>query len=175
MNTYKLNDVNIPAVATLMSTLKPEWWSYQGALEQLSETQNSINGVGWIAGENEQKPLGWLLCIDFPQYSYLSIECMGYNENNSFVAEHQVEPLLNKAEEYAKVNERRMLKYIISSPQLSCHEQPLGDYWQVLRDLDSNNRTDFDYLIKFGFKPAGFLPNCYSAGCHGVMMIKELI
>jgi len=88
--------------------------------------------------------------------------------------EHQIEPLLKKAEQYALQKGRRMLKYVISSPDISCHGKSLGDYWEALRDLKSNNRLHFDYLMSYGFKPAGFLPNCYAKGIHGVMMIKEL-
>jgi len=175
MEIYQFSDENILAVATRMSTIKPDFWNYQGALNQLSDIRNSAVNVGWLIGETEHSPKGWILCHDYPSYSCLSIECLGFDDNGNFVAECQMEPLLNKAEEYARDNGYRILRYVISSTDISCHGQSLGDYWEALRDLTSNNREHFDYFIQYGFKPAGFLPNCYAVGYHGIIMIKELV
>ena len=175
MRIYQFNIENIPNVASLMSTIKPDFWDYQGAFSQLSDIRNSAVNVGWLIGEREHDPKGWLLCHDYPNYSCLSIECLGFDDNGNFVAEHQLEPLLNKAEEYARDSGYRVLRYTISSTDMSCHGKPLGNYWEALRDLKSDTRAHFEYFVKYGFKPAGFLPNCYAKGYHGVMMVKELI
>ena len=43
-----------------------------------------------------------------------------------------------------------------------------------LADLRSYGREHYDYFHRFGFVPAGFLPNCYGEGHHGIIMVKEL-
>jgi hypothetical protein len=126
-------------------------------------------------GETEQSPQGWLLCADYEGYSCLNIECLGYDEGGVFVMEHQLEPLIKMAEKYARDRGRRILRYMIGSTNMSCHGQPLGQYWEALRDLKSHNREHYDYFVKYGFKPAGFMPNVYAKGYHAIVMIKELI
>ena len=174
MEIYRMNGDNIPAIATLMSTIKPEWWNFNGAVKQLSDISSAVFNIGWLIGETEESPLGWLLCSEHVNYSCLNIECLGYAENGEFVAEEQLEPLLVVAERYAVANDHRLLRYVISSPSLSCHEMELDEYWESLKELKSYGRKDYDYMIGYGFKPAGFLPNCYGKGIHGVMLIKEL-
>ena len=158
-----------------MSYIKPEWWDYQGGVEQLSDIRNSVDNVGWFMGEDEQRPKGWILCAEYASYSCLSIECLGYDENGEFVTEEQLQPLLEKAEKYARDKGIRILRYIIGSVDMSCHEKELKNYWEELRDLEFYNREHFDYFVKSGFKPAGFMPNCYGKNYHGIIMIKELI
>ena len=175
MQIFKLDDKNIPAVAELMSSIKPDWWNFQGAVNQLSDIGNTTVLVGWLMGETEQDPQGWLLCTDYELYSCLSIECLGFDEGGALVMEHQLEPLIEAAEKYARGKGRRILRYMISSTDMSCHGQPLGEYWEALRDLKSHGRVHYDYFVKYGFKPAGFMPNCYGKGCHAIIMIKELI
>lgn len=52
MNVYELTPATIPAVALLMSTIKPDWWDYEGAYEQLSNVDAAIKTVGWYLGED---------------------------------------------------------------------------------------------------------------------------
>ncbi len=47
MNIYELTPDAIPAVAHLMCTIKPDWWDYDGAYEQLSNIDETIKTVGW--------------------------------------------------------------------------------------------------------------------------------
>jgi hypothetical protein len=174
MTIYKLDKNNIPYVAGLMAEIKPEWWDYEDGVRQLSDVGSSVKNVGWYMGEDEKHPKGWILCAEYELYSCLSIECLGYNENGKFAAEHQLQPLIEEAEKYARDKGLRIFRYIISSIDISCHGSELNEYWKELRDLKSLNRAHFDYFVKCGFKPAGFMPNCYGRNFHGIIMIKEL-
>ncbi len=174
MKTYSLEKNNISYVAKLMAHIKPDWWDYESGVEQLSDISNSAKNIGWFLGEDEQHPKGWILCTEYKGYSCLSIECLGYDENGRFVMEQQLQPLIEKAEKYARNKGFRIMRYIISSIDMSCHERELNDLWKELRDLKSYNREHFDYFVEYGFKPAGFMPNCYGESYHGIIMIKEL-
>jgi len=46
MNLYRLTPETIPGVARLMSTIKPDWWDYPGALAQLSGVEATIAQYG---------------------------------------------------------------------------------------------------------------------------------
>lgn len=174
MRIFKIDDKNISELASFMSSIKPDWWDYEGAVAQLSDIRNTVVNVGWFMGEDEQNPHGWLLCAEYECYSCLSIECLGYNENGNFVMEHQLKPLLEHAEQYALLKGFRMLRYVIGSTDMSCHGRPLGEYWEELRDLKSFNREHFDFFVEYGFKPTGFMPNCYGEYYHGIIMIEEI-
>ena len=174
MEIFKLTENNIPNVAKLMAYIKPDWWDYEGGVMQLSDIRTTVDNVGWFMGEDEQHPKGWILCAEYSCYSCLSIECLGYDENGKFVMEHQLQPLLEKAEQYARDKRFRILKYMIGSVDMSCHGRELGNYWEALRDLESYGREHFDYFVRYGFKPAGFMPNCLGENYHCIIMIKEL-
>ena len=57
---------------------------------------------------------------------------------------------------------------------MSCHGRPLGDYAKELAELHSLDREHYDFFYGYGFRPAGFLPNCYGENYHGIIMIKGL-
>ena len=173
MEIFTLNSNNMLNVAEFMAALKPDWWSAQGAFAQLSG--GVPTNVGWFLGEDENTPRGWLLCTEFPSYSYLNIECLGFDDAGHFTAGNQLKPLLEKAEKYARDADFRLLRYVISSQGMFCDNKPIDKYWEVLRDLEPSTRTDFNFMVEYGFKPAGFLPNCYAKGLHGIILIKELI
>jgi hypothetical protein len=174
MSVFKMDETNIPMLAKLMADIKPDWWDYEGAVAQLSDIRNMVVNVGWLMGDDEQHPQGWVLCAEYECYSCLSIECLGYNENGNFVMEQQLKPLLEHAEQHAREKGFRMLKYMIGSTDMSCHGKELGEYWEDLRDLKSFNRKHFDYFVEYGFKPSGFMPNCFGENYHGIIMIKEI-
>lgn len=173
MEIYPIDRTNAAAVAKFMAEVKPDWWDFEGAERQLQDVTVLARLVGWYLGDGGA-PKGWLLCAEYEGYSYLSIECLGYDENGRFVMEEQLEPLLRRAGEYAKEKGLRNLKYVIGSAGLSCHGRPLGDYAEELRTLRSGGREHFDCFVRYGFSPAGFIPNCYGEDYHGVIMIKPL-
>ncbi len=175
MKVFKLNQSNIPRVAELMAYIKPDWWDYAGAFGQLSDICSTAYNIGWFMGEDELHPKGWLLCADYECYSTLSLECLGYDEGGRFVMEHQIRPLLNEAENYARGKGYRILRYMTGSTDMSCHGRPLGEYWRELRDLKSFGRKHFDFFAEYGFRPAGFMPHCFGINHHCILMIKELL
>jgi hypothetical protein len=175
MNVFDLTPDNIPDVAQLMARIKPDWWDLEGALGQLSDIRNTTYNVGWFIGEDEQHPKGWVLCADYACYSCLSIECLGYDEGGKFVMEHQLRPVLDMAESYARGKGYRILRYMIGSRDMSCHDRPLGEYWEELKNLTSYGREHFDFFVEYGFKPAGFMPHCLGENYHCIIMIKQLI
>lgn len=174
MDIYKIDESNITAVAKFMSTIKPDWWDFEGASQQLQDVSLLAKLVGWYMGDNTN-PKGWILCAEYEGYSYLSIENLGYNEDGNFVMEQQLEPLLKHAEKYAKKKGCRNLKYIIGSTGTSCHGKSITNYATELKELKSNGRKHFDYFERYGFSPAGFIPNCYGENYHGIIMIKSLL
>lgn len=166
-----LNSSNVDAVAQFMSTVKPEWWDYAGAYQQLQDVSLLASLVGWYITEDSSIK-GWILCAEYTGYSCLSIENLGYDDNGQFVMEQQLEPLLTQAEIYAKEKGYRNLKYIIGSTEMSCHGKPILDFAAELKNLKSYNRKHFDFFVDYGFMPTGFIPNCYGNNYHGIVMIK---
>lgn len=173
-NIYVISPDNVGAVASLMSSIKPDWWDYQGASRQLQEERLLAHLVGWYLGEDPKQPKGWVLCAEFPGYQYLSIENLGYDAGGVFVMEEPLEPLLRHAEDYAREKGFRNLKYVIGSTGMSCHGRPLGDYAKELAELRSLGREHYDFFFRCGFRPAGLLPNCYGENYHGIIMLKGL-
>ena len=171
---YRINKSNACAVAKLMSAIKPDWWDFAGASQQLQDVSLLANLIGWYIGD-KANPKGWILCAGYEGYSYLTIECLGYDENGIFVMEEQLEPLLRQAEEHAREKGYRNLKYVIGSTDMSCHGRPIQNYAEELKELKSYGRKHFDYFVQYGFSPTGFIPNCYGKNYHGIIMIKPLI
>lgn len=157
-----------------MSTIKPGWWDFEGASQQLQDVSLLARLTGWYM-EEDATPKGWILCAEYEGYSYLSIECLGYDADGTFVMEQQLEPLLKQAEAHAREKGYRNLKYIIGSTGMSCHGRPITNYADELRELKSNGREHFDYFVQYGFSPTGFIPNCYGKNYHGIVMIKTLL
>lgn len=174
MRISQIDKSNVDVVAKLMSTIKPDWWDFAGANQQLQDVTLLARLIGWYM-DDDTKPVGWILCAEYEGYSSLSIECLGYDEKGTFVMEEQLEPLLRQAEQYAKGKGYRNLKYVIGSTNLSCHGRPIQNYADELRELKSYNRKHFDYLVHYGFSPTGFIPNCYGENYHGIIMIKPLL
>lgn len=174
MTIHALTPSRVADVATLMSTLKPEWWDFEGANQQLQDVQLLATLVGWTL-ESDGKPKGWILCAEFPGYSTMTIENLGYDDNGTLVMEDPLQPLLQKAEEYARQKGYHNLKYVIGSTGMSCHGRPITDFAEELRTLRSNGRAHFDFFRKIGFVPIGLIPNCYGENYHGIIMIKSLL
>lgn len=166
---------HIDDIAHLMARIKPDWWDFDDAKDQLTNIENTAKLKGWFLAETEDDPLGWILCAAFEGYSYLSIECLGFNKEGIFVMEEELESLLKTAEKYAIDCGYRNLKYIISSTDMSCHGKPIINYAEELANLKSLNRKHFDYFYQYGFRPTGFIPHCYGENYHGIIMIKSLI
>lgn len=174
MSIETIDAFSIGTVAEFMSTIKPEWWDYEGAYQQLQDVSLLARLVGWYLKE-DSKVKGWILCAEYMGYSCMSIENLGYAEHGQFVMEEPCEPLLKRAETHTKEKGFRNLKYIIGSTETSCHGKPIIDFASELKNLESYHRSHFDYFLSYGFVPTGFIPNCYGTNYHGIIMIKQLI
>lgn len=173
MNIRSIDPSSAGKVAELMSAIKPDWWDYPGALGQLQDEKLLARLVGWFLEEGG-KPRGWLLCAEYEGYACLSIENLGYDEDGFFSMEEPLEPLLCRAEEHARQKGFRNLKYVIGSTGMSCHGRPIHDPSRELAELTSLGRKHYDFFFGYGFRPMGFLPNCYGLNYHGILMVKDL-
>ena len=170
----KIDEESYSAVARFMSEIKPEWWDYEGAYQQLQDNTMLARLVGWHLSD-DSKIEGWILCAEYDGYSVLSIENLGYDDNGQFIIDDHVEPLLRKAEEHAISRGYRCLKFITGSTGLWCHGKSIRDFATELKTLTSHERKDYDYFLTYGFVPTGFIPNCYGNGFHGIVLIKLLV
>ena len=150
MEIRRMEPSNVGAVAKLMSAIKPDWWDFEGANQQLQDVGLLAKLVGWYL-EKDGAPKGWLLCAEYAGYACLTIENLGYDENGAFVMEQQLEPLLQRAEQYARQRGLRNMRYIIGSTGMSCHGRPITDFAEELRTLRSLGRAHFDYFRSIGF------------------------
>lgn len=171
MGIYKMNPENIPIVASKMCNIKPDWWDYEGAFDQLSRTQ--IETVGWYLGEDKEHPKGWILCRELPGYRTIDLECSGYDDNGEFKAEHKLEPLIREAEEYAKGKGYLTFRSGISSIGFNIHEQEITSISDAIANI-SCNRIDFKWYLDYGFRVIGIQPNAYGKGFHLIMLAKDI-
>jgi len=60
MSIYPIDESNAAAVARLMSAIKPDWWDFEGASQQLRDVSLLARLIGWYMGE-PRAPKGWIL------------------------------------------------------------------------------------------------------------------
>ena len=168
MNIYEFDDINIKIVAKFMSTLKPEWWDFEGAKSQLR------SGFGWYIGISEDQPLGWILCKNYDIYRTTEIECLGFDDSGLVKIDKELQPLVEKAEEWSIDNGQANIRFIIGSRGLSCHGKDIKVPWKELKDLKCNNRPENDWFLSMGYTPSGILSNIYGDRFHGVILIKHI-
>lgn len=174
MEIKRIDEQSYHSVASLMSEIKPEFWDYDGAIQQIRDTFGLTKLIGWYM-EKDYVSKGWISCAEYDGYSCLSIETLGYNDNGQFIVDQPLEPLLRTAEDYAISKGYRCLKFIIGSTDMSCHGKLIKNYAFELENLKVDNRKDYEFFKSYGFIPTGFIPNCYGKNFHGVIMIKPLI
>ena len=173
MNVYDLNPKAIPALAQMMSTLKPEWWNYDEAYGQLSNIDESIKTVGWYCGNDSEHPNGWILCRELICYRALELECCGYNDNGIFKLEHKLGPLMDAAEIYAKEKGYLSFRSGISSIGFNIHGQDIPIVSDAIANLQCD-RIDYLWYLSKGFRVIGIQPNAYEKGFHMIMLGKDL-
>lgn len=174
MNVYKLNNGNIPTVARFMSAIRPIWWSYDGALGQLRNTESTIDTVGWFAGEDETRPKGWVLCRELKSYLSIELECCGYDDNGNFMMEHRLGALFDIICEYAKGKGYLTFRTAMGSQHFSIHDRELGNIGDEINNLVSFGRIDYDWLSEYGFRVVGIQPNAYGDKFHCILLSKDL-
>lgn len=170
MNIFQINKDNAAFVAKLMSKIKPDWWDFKDALEQITET----DVIGWYMAKNQDKPIGWMCIKLLEPYSCAELNGWGMNDNNFFHTDEKMAILYDCAERYAKEMGLRNIRTTMTSLEMSCNGRKLGNYADELRNLSSCGRKHYAYLISRGYRPAGFVPNCYADKCHGIIMLKDL-
>lgn len=163
-----LDKSDLQKVAYLMTRLKPEFWSLEGAVAQLS------NGVAWYAASDDGDPMGWLLCQWYEAYKTVEIECLGYDDNGQFKVGPELQPLMARCERWAQEQGAANLRFIIGSRGLSCHGRKLGRPWEELKEILAIDREGYDWFLSMGYAPSGILPDIYGPGYHGVMLLKHL-
>lgn len=170
MNIFQINKSSAPLVAKLMNEIKPDWWSFRGALEQITAT----DVIGWYMAEMQEEPIGWMCIKRLDSYSCAELNGWGMNDDGNFHTDEKMSILYDYAERYAKETDLRNIRTTMTSLEMSCHGKPLGNYAEELKSLSSCGRKHYAYLISRGYQPTGFVPNCYGDKFHGIIMLKDL-
>ena len=173
MNVFPLTEKAIPPLATMMSTLKPEWWDYEAAYGQLSNIEESIKTVGWYCGQDAGHPQGWILCRELLNYRSLELECSGFDDNGVFKLEHKLSDLMAAAESYAKEKGYLTFRSGISSIGFNIHGQDIVNIPDAIANLQCD-RIDYLWYLEHGFKVIGIQPNAYENGFHLILLAKDL-
>jgi len=174
MNIYNLSESNMPYVARFMSEIQPGWWSYEGALGQLSNVETMVGTVGWLIGEDELHPKGWALCRELKGYKAIELECCGYDDNGTFALEHKLGLLFDAISDYAKSKEYLTFRTSMGSQQFNIHYRELGNIGDEINNLISIDRIDYNWLLDYGFKVIGIQPNAYGDKFHCILLAKDL-
>ena len=173
MQVFRLTESAIAPLAEMMSSLKPEWWDYDGAYGQLSNIDESIKTVGWYCGEDGAHPTGWILCRELIGYRALELECSGYNDNGVFKLEHKLGPLMDAAEAYAKEKGYLTFRSGISSTGFNIDGQDIPNIPKAMETLKCD-RIDYLWYLDHGFQVIGIQPNAYENGSHLILLGKDL-
>lgn len=168
MNIYKIDTKNVPTIAKFMSDIKPEFWDVEGAIKQLN------NGTGWYYGLSDENPKGFILCKAYLEYRTGEIECLGYEKDKIFTVSKELQPLIEKSEEWARNHGFVNMRFIMGSRGLSCHGRNLNEPWEELKDLHEVDREEYNWFISMGYIPSGILPDVYGERYHGILLLKKL-
>jgi hypothetical protein len=168
MGIYKIDSRNISSISEFMADIKPEWWDVEGANEQLG------SGKGWCCGSSEYKPNGWILCKAYDCYKTAEIECLGYDNGGAFEIGKELQPLVEKSEEWAREQGFVIMRFTIGTRGLSCHGRELKQPWEELRELHAIDREEYSWFLSMGYVPSGVLPNIYGEKYHGILLVKTL-
>ncbi len=174
MKIYKFNENNITTVARFMSEIRPEWWDYEGAFNQLSDIEETIGTIGWFMGNDESHPKGWVLCRELKAYRSIELECCGYDDNGTFALEHKLKDLFDTVCEYARGKGYLTFRTAMGSTQFSIHSRELGNIGDEIKNLKSFGRIDYDWLINYGFQVVGIQPHALGENYHCILLTKDL-
>lgn len=173
MEVAALNTENAMGTAELMHRIKPDWWpSVEDAYSQLTDLDASVGTVGWILKDGGQT-VGWTLFRELKGYLTLELECSGYDDHGVFQLEHKLGALLDEAEVYARSKGYTSLRNGMSSVGFNIDGRPIGDIPEAIRSL-STERVDYHWMLAYGFRVVGILPNVYRDNCHMIQLVKEL-
>ena len=164
---------NIPVVTNLMRTLKPEWWDYEDALEQLSGKNENIETVGWYLVEDENHPKVWMICHELANYRAIDLECSGYDNNGIFEAEHKLGQLFEVGTKYAQEKGYLTFRSGISSTGFNIHGKDIVSIPKAI-ELLTSERVDYKWYLENGFRVIEIQPNFYEKGFDLIRLGKEI-
>jgi len=173
MQIFKIESDNVPIIANLMHTIKPDWWDYDGAFGQLSDINESIRTVGWYIAEDAASPKGWILCRELIGYRAIELECGGFDDNGVFKLEHKLGKLIDVATKYAQEKGYMTFRSGISSAEFNIHGKEIENISDAIESL-SCDRIDYKWYLENGFRVIGIQPNAYEKGFHLIMLGKEI-
>lgn len=173
MQILKMTSESMPALAKMMSSMKPEWWDYEAAYGQLSRIEESIQTIGWILADENGSPKGWILCRELLNYRALELECSGFDDNGVFKLEHKLGELFEEAERYAREKGYMTFRSGISSIGFNIHGKNIADIPKAIASLECD-RTDYLWYLENGFRVIGIQPNAYEKGYHLILLGKDL-
>ena len=161
-------ETDIEAVAELMVRIKPEWWDYKGALDQLG------SGICWYSKSDAGLPVGWILAKYVAAYKTAEIECLGYNSKGTMLIGSELNDLIRTYEDFAREVGAVNSRFTMGSRGLSCHGKVLGKISRELDNIEAIDRQEYSWFLSIGYEPAGILPNIYGLGSHGIILLKRL-
>jgi len=180
MNIFETNSENAILVARLMSRIKPDWWSIDSALEQVT----SPDIIGWYMGESEDVPIGFINIKEHATHYYVELNNYGYDDNGEFVTGEGMAILYEKIEQYAASKGLRSVRTTITWTDASFSEQEpttyakellkIANYSAELLASGTTMRRAYPYLLNRGYYPAGLIADCYGEGLHGLILLKHL-
>lgn len=174
MKPVRMDRENAREVATLMHTIRPQWWpSWQDAYGQLTRVEESIGTVGWFLQGLDGLPVGWALFRELRGYQALELECCGYDDHGVFKLEHKLGSLFDQAERYARQQGYTTLRTGMSSVEFNIDGKELTDIPQAMKNL-STQRVDYRWLLERGFRVMGIQPDAYPGHCHLILFAKTL-
>ena len=166
MQVFDLTADNAPAVAKLMARIKPDWWSFDSALEAI--TAPGI--IGWYMGESFDTPAGFIHVKELKAYNCIELENYGFNDCGVFHTGRKMAALFDKVEQYAAANGFRSVRVTVT------YKKEFGAKINYAKELaDVKTEKSDNYLVSHrGYRPAGFIPDCYGINSHGLMILKYL-
>jgi len=176
MRIFALSSTNAPFVAEFMARIKPEWWSIEGALETIT----SPGIVGWYMGEREDAPVGFIHLKELESYSCGELESWGFDDNGVFTTGEKLAVLFDVAEQYVASKGFRLIRATLTwagNENITNYAEELMKITNDAEALISHNPDKsggYVYLLSRGYRPAGFIPNCYGVNIHGNMLVKNL-
>ena len=166
MCIFELDINNAPIVAKMMERIKPDWWSFDSAL--MAITAPDI--IGWYMGESFNTPMGFMHAKELKAYSCIELENFGFDDNGVFHTGDKLAILFDKVEQYALENDFRSVRVTITYHKEFSHSNTAINYADELSNIKSSNYL----LLNRNYRPAGFIPDCFGADYHGLMILKYL-
>ena len=167
MDVNRIEEHDLHKVSELMARIKPEWWTTESALAQLSGC------LVWAAGDTPHRLMAWVACRDLAGYRTLEIDTMGSDVDGKMVIGPALKPVLEACVSWSQQQGYANVRYTRSSSGLSCDGRALGLIPVELSNL-TGSAASYQWLLDSGFESAGLLPDIYGAGMHGVIMIHRL-